>query len=82
MMAWRRDPPAARLIQALPIVTGRPRRTRTNTPTTPDIRPPTTDFADPLGQVVMGGRAGRPPASVLLSAWSMSVRRCREVWDR
>ena len=23
MMAWRRDPPAARLIQALPIVTGR-----------------------------------------------------------
>jgi len=80
MMAWRRDPPAARLIQALPIVTGRPRRTRTNTPTTPDIRPPTTDFADPLGQVVMGGRAGRP--AVLLSAWSMSVRCRSEVWER
>ena len=32
------------------------------------------------GQVVMAGRAGRPV--VLLSAWSMSVRRCREVWDR
>ena len=48
MMAWRRDPPAARLIQALPIVPAGPRRTRANTPTTPDIRPPTTDFADPL----------------------------------
>ena len=28
----------------------------------------------------MAGRAGRP--AVLLSVWSMSVRRCREVWDR
>ena len=36
-----------------------------------------------FGQVVMAGRAGRPPApSVLLSVWSMSVRRRREAWDR
>ena len=36
-----------------------------------------------FGQVVMGGRAGRPPApSVLLSVWSMSVRCRREVWER
>ena len=36
------------------------------------------------GQVVMAGRAARLPvlAPVLLSAWSMSVRRCSEVWDR
>ena len=35
------------------------------------------------GQVVMGGRAGRLPVpSVLLSAWSMSVRCRSEVWDR
>ena len=36
-----------------------------------------------FGQVVMGGRAGRPPApSVLLWVWSMSVRCRREVWER
>ena len=35
-----------------------------------------------FGQVVMAGRAGRPPAPALLSAWSMSVRRRSEVWDR
>ena len=33
-------PPGGRLIQALPIVPAGPRRTRANTPTTPDIRPP------------------------------------------
>ena len=48
MMTWRRDPPAARLIQALPIVPTGPRRTRANTPTTPDIRQLAADFADPL----------------------------------
>ena len=36
------------MIQAPPIVPAGPRRTRANTPTTPDIRPPPTDFADPL----------------------------------
>ena len=36
-----------------------------------------------FGQVVMGGRAGRLlTPSVLLSAWSMSVRCRREVWER
>ena len=36
-----------------------------------------------FGQVVMAGRAGRLPApSVLLSAWSMSVRRRGEAWER
>ena len=36
-----------------------------------------------FGQVVMGGRAGRLlTPSVLLSAWSMSVRCRSEVWDR
>ena len=37
-----------------------------------------------FGQVVMAGRAARLPvlAPVLLSAWSMSVRRCSEVWER
>ena len=36
-----------------------------------------------FGQVVMGGRAGRLlTPSVLLSAWSMSVRRRSEAWDR
>ena len=35
-----------------------------------------------FGQVVMAGRAGRPPAPALLSAWSMSVRCRSEVWDR
>ena len=35
------------------------------------------------GQVVMGGRAGRLlTPSVLLSAWSMSVRCRSEVWER
>ena len=48
MMTWRRDPPAARLIQAPPIVPAGPRRTRANTPTTPDIRPPAADFAETL----------------------------------
>ena len=38
------------MIQALPIVPAGPRRTRANTPTIPDIRPPPTDFADPLGE--------------------------------
>ena len=61
MMTWRCDPPAARLIQALPIVPAGPRRTRTNTPTTPDIRPPPTDFADPLQ--TPPGRARAPPRS-------------------
>ena len=53
------------------------------------LRPPTGPSRSSLlvwcsfGQVVMGGRAGRPPApSVLLSAWSMSVRCRSEVWDR
>jgi len=36
-----------------------------------------------FGQVVMGGRAGRLlTPSVLLSAWSMSVRRRSEAWER
>ena len=36
-----------------------------------------------FGQVVMAGRAGRLlTPSVLLSAWSMSVRRCSEAWER
>ena len=48
MMTWRRDPPAARLIQAPPNVPAGPRRTRANTPTTPDIRPPAADFAETL----------------------------------
>ena len=51
MMTWRRDPPAARLIQAPPIVPAGPRRTRANTPTTPDIRPPAADFAETLAQM-------------------------------
>ena len=36
-----------------------------------------------FGQVVMGGRAARPPSPpVLLSVWSMSVRCRSEVWER
>ena len=35
-----------------------------------------------FGQVVMGGRAARPPSPPVLSVWSMSVRCRSEVWDR
>ena len=49
MMTRRRDPPAARLIQAPPIVPAGPRRTRANTPTTPNVRQSAADFADILG---------------------------------
>ena len=35
-----------------------------------------------FGQVVMGGRAARPPSPPVLSVWSMSVRCRREVWER
>mgnify|MGYP000905875271 CR=1 FL=1 len=35
-----------------------------------------------FGQVVMGGRAARPPSPPVLSVWSMSVRCRSEVWER
>ena len=46
-------PSAARMAKAPPIVPAGPRRTRTDTPTTPDIRPPVVDFADLLGSGVI-----------------------------
>ena len=49
MMAWRRDPPAARLIQALPIVTGR-------------AAPHPHQHADNPGHQTTHHRLCRPPA--------------------
>ena len=41
-------PPVIEDDQTPPIVPAGPRRTPVNTPKTPNIRQPTTDFADPL----------------------------------
>ena len=51
-MTWRRDPPGDKDDQTPPIVPAGLRRTPVNTPKTPNIRQPATDFADPLAETL------------------------------